>query len=91
MLSVVADVDLPGDGVESSVTVRLRALEDRITASPAVAGDDAAEPIGPGRTVADAVTLAPAGLIGSPRANHAKRMTTSHPTGAEADTRASAI
>jgi hypothetical protein len=37
-VSVVGDVDLPGDDVESHVAVRLRALEARITASPAVAG-----------------------------------------------------
>jgi cation diffusion facilitator family transporter len=38
LVSVVGDVDLTGDDVESHVAVRLRALEARITASPAVAG-----------------------------------------------------
>jgi cation diffusion facilitator family transporter len=38
MISVVGDVDLSGDDVESHVAVRLRALEQRISASPAVAG-----------------------------------------------------
>jgi cation diffusion facilitator family transporter len=38
MVSVVADVDLTGDDTESHVAVRLRALEARICASPAVAG-----------------------------------------------------
>jgi cation diffusion facilitator family transporter len=38
MLSVIGDVDLTGDDTESHVAVRLRALEARITASPAVAG-----------------------------------------------------
>jgi cation diffusion facilitator family transporter len=38
MVSVVGDVDLMGDDTESHVAVRLRALEARIAASPAVAG-----------------------------------------------------
>jgi hypothetical protein len=38
MVSVVGDVDLTGDDTESHLAVRLRALEARITASPAVAG-----------------------------------------------------
>ena len=38
MISVVGDVDLSGDDVESRVAVRLRALEGRINASPAVVG-----------------------------------------------------
>jgi cation diffusion facilitator family transporter len=38
MISVVGDVDLSGDDVESHVAVRLRALEAKISASPAVAG-----------------------------------------------------
>ena len=38
MVSVVADVDLTGDDIESHLAVRLRALEARISASPAVAG-----------------------------------------------------
>jgi cation diffusion facilitator family transporter len=38
MISVIGDVDLTGDDTESHVAVRLRALEARITASPAVAG-----------------------------------------------------
>jgi hypothetical protein len=33
---VVGDVDLSGDDVESNVAVRLRALEAKISASPAV-------------------------------------------------------
>jgi hypothetical protein len=37
MVSVVGDVDLVGDETESHVTVRLRALEAKIAASPAVA------------------------------------------------------
>ncbi len=37
-VSVVGDVDLTGDDTESHVAVRLRALEARISASPAVAG-----------------------------------------------------
>jgi cation diffusion facilitator family transporter len=38
MVSVVGDVDLAGDDTESHLAVRLRALEARISASPAVAG-----------------------------------------------------
>src|SRR5829696_8719040 len=38
MVSVVGDVDLAGDETESHVAVRLRALEARLSASPAVAG-----------------------------------------------------
>src|SRR6266487_3735231 len=38
VVSVVGDVDLNGDDTESHVAVRLRALEARISASPAVAG-----------------------------------------------------
>jgi cation diffusion facilitator family transporter len=38
LLSVVGDVDLVGDEVESHVAVRLRALEAKISASPAIAG-----------------------------------------------------
>ena len=38
MVSVVGDVDLTGDDSESRLAVRLRALEARISASPAVAG-----------------------------------------------------
>ena len=38
MVSVIGDVDLTGDDTESHVAVRLRALEARITESPAVAG-----------------------------------------------------
>jgi cation diffusion facilitator family transporter len=38
MVSVIADVDLTGEETESRVAVRLRALEARISASPAVAG-----------------------------------------------------
>ena len=38
MVSVIADVDLTGDDIESHLAVRLRALEARISASPAVAG-----------------------------------------------------
>src|SRR6266705_85195 len=38
MVSVVGDVDLTGDDTESHLAVRLRALEAKITASPAVAG-----------------------------------------------------
>jgi cation diffusion facilitator family transporter len=37
-VSVIGDVDLVGDDTESNVAVRLRALEARISASPAVAG-----------------------------------------------------
>lgn len=38
MISVIGDVDLAGDDTESHVAVRLRALEAKISASPAVAG-----------------------------------------------------
>jgi cation diffusion facilitator family transporter len=38
MVSVVGDVDLTGDDTESHLAIRLRALEARICASPAVAG-----------------------------------------------------
>ncbi|MEU4390203.1 cation diffusion facilitator family transporter [Kribbella sp. NPDC023855] len=38
MISVIGDVDLTGDDTEAHVAVRLRALEARISASPAVAG-----------------------------------------------------
>jgi cation diffusion facilitator family transporter len=38
MVSIVGDVDLTGDDTESHVAVRLRALEARLSASPAVAG-----------------------------------------------------
>jgi cation diffusion facilitator family transporter len=38
MISVIGDVDLTGDDSESHVAVRLRALEAKISASPAVAG-----------------------------------------------------
>jgi hypothetical protein len=38
MVSVIGDVDLVGDDSESHVAVRLRALEARISSSPAVAG-----------------------------------------------------
>jgi cation diffusion facilitator family transporter len=38
MIAVTGDVDLSGDEVESHLAVRLRALEDKISASPAVAG-----------------------------------------------------
>ena len=37
MLTVVGHVDLSGDDVESKVAVRLRALEAKINASPAIA------------------------------------------------------
>ena len=37
-ISVVGDVDLTGDDIESHLAVRLRALEARLCASPAVAG-----------------------------------------------------
>jgi cation diffusion facilitator family transporter len=37
-VSVVGDVDLTGDDTESHVAVRLRALEARVSASPAVVG-----------------------------------------------------
>jgi hypothetical protein len=38
MLYIIGDVDLIGDETESHIAVRLRALEARISASPAVAG-----------------------------------------------------
>jgi cation diffusion facilitator family transporter len=38
LVSVIGDVDLTGDDAESHLAVRLRALEARLTASPAVAG-----------------------------------------------------
>jgi cation diffusion facilitator family transporter len=38
LVSVVGDVDLTGDDTESKVAVRLRALEAKLDASPAVAG-----------------------------------------------------
>jgi cation diffusion facilitator family transporter len=38
LVSVIGDVDLTGDDTESNVAVRLRALEARLDASPAVAG-----------------------------------------------------
>src|SRR5262244_563603 len=38
MVSVIGDVDLTGDDTESHVAVRLRALEAKISESPAVAG-----------------------------------------------------
>src|SRR6266480_998581 len=38
MVSVIGDVDLTGDDTESHVAVRLRALEAKISDSPAVAG-----------------------------------------------------
>jgi cation diffusion facilitator family transporter len=38
LVSVVGDVDLTGDDTESNVAVRLRALEAKVDASPAVAG-----------------------------------------------------
>jgi len=38
MIYLIGDVDLVGDDTESHVAVRLRALEARISASPAVAG-----------------------------------------------------
>jgi cation diffusion facilitator family transporter len=38
MVSVIGDVDLTGDDSESHLALRLRALEARISASPAVAG-----------------------------------------------------
>ena len=38
LLSVIGDVDLTGDDTESNVAARLRALEARLDASPAVAG-----------------------------------------------------
>jgi hypothetical protein len=38
MISVVGDVDLSGDDAESHLAVRLRALEAKLSASPAVVG-----------------------------------------------------
>jgi cation diffusion facilitator family transporter len=38
MISVIGDVDLTGDDTESHLAVRLRALEETISASPAVVG-----------------------------------------------------
>jgi cation diffusion facilitator family transporter len=38
LVSVIGDVDLTGDDTESNVAVRLRALEAKLDASPAVAG-----------------------------------------------------
>jgi len=38
LVSVIGDVDLTGDDTESHLALRLRALEAKITASPAVAG-----------------------------------------------------
>jgi divalent metal cation (Fe/Co/Zn/Cd) transporter len=38
VVSVIGDVDLTGDDTESHLGVRLRALEARVSASPAVAG-----------------------------------------------------
>ena len=38
LVSVIGDVDLTGDDTESNVADRLRALEAKIDASPAVAG-----------------------------------------------------
>jgi cation diffusion facilitator family transporter len=38
LVSVIGDVDLTGDDTESHLAVRLRALEAKLTASPAVAG-----------------------------------------------------
>jgi hypothetical protein len=38
MISVIGDVDLSGDEVESHVAVPLRALEAKLSASPAIAG-----------------------------------------------------
>jgi cation diffusion facilitator family transporter len=38
LVSIIGDVDLTGDDTESDVAVRLRALEAKIDASPAVAG-----------------------------------------------------
>ena len=38
MVSVIGDVDLTGDDSESHLAVRLRALEARISESPAVVG-----------------------------------------------------
>jgi divalent metal cation (Fe/Co/Zn/Cd) transporter len=38
MISIIGDVDLTGDDVESHLAVRLRDLEAKISASPAVVG-----------------------------------------------------
>ena len=38
MISLVGDVDLTGDDTESHVAVRLRAIEERLNRSPAIAG-----------------------------------------------------
>jgi cation diffusion facilitator family transporter len=38
MISIIGDVDLTGDDAESHLAVRLRALEAKLSASPAVAG-----------------------------------------------------
>ena len=38
MISFIGDVDLTGDDVESHVAVRLRPLEAKISASPAIVG-----------------------------------------------------
>jgi divalent metal cation (Fe/Co/Zn/Cd) transporter len=38
IVSIIGDVDLAGDASESNVAVRLRALEAKLNASPAVAG-----------------------------------------------------
>lgn len=38
MISVIGDVDLTGDDIESNVAIKLRSLEALISASPAVAG-----------------------------------------------------
>jgi hypothetical protein len=38
MVSVIGDVDLAGEHTESQVAVQLRALEAKLSASPAVAG-----------------------------------------------------
>lgn len=37
MVSVIGDIDLTGDDTEAHLAIRLRALEARISASPAVA------------------------------------------------------
>jgi cation diffusion facilitator family transporter len=37
-VSVIGDVDLTGDDIEPNLAIRLRALDEKITASPAVAG-----------------------------------------------------
>jgi cation diffusion facilitator family transporter len=52
LVSVIGDVDLIGDDTESNIAVRLRALEAKIDASPAVAGHRA-QPLCAGRAVAD--------------------------------------